>query len=177
VCLKLALLVGFAVEVAHQVTVPDLADAHARKEHDAIHAIVLRSIAFPLVATLGALLATALWGETILGLFGPAFAGAKVPLLILLACQLLRVLFGPNVSLLSVIGAQRQNAILAVIALAVLAAANVVLVPVWGVTGAALAVAAATVVWLGACAVVLSRVSGLRTDVLFLAAHAAARRR
>ncbi|MDJ0512499.1 MAG: lipopolysaccharide biosynthesis protein [Methyloceanibacter sp.] len=176
-CLKLALLVGFAVQVAHQVTVPDLADAHARKEHHAIHAIVLRSIGFPLAATLSALLVIALWGETILMLFGPEFTGAKVPLLILLACQLLRVLFGPNVSLLSVIGAQRQNAILAVIALAVLAAANIVLVPTWGVVGAALAVAVATVVWLGACAVVLSRVSGLRTDVLYLAAHAAAQRR
>ena len=32
-CLKLALLVGFAVQVAHQVVVPDLADARARKDH------------------------------------------------------------------------------------------------------------------------------------------------
>ncbi|MEM9592226.1 MAG: lipopolysaccharide biosynthesis protein [Pseudomonadota bacterium] len=176
-CLKLALLVGFAVQVAHQVAVPDLADAHARKEHSAIPTIVLRSIGFPLAATLGALLIVALRGETILMLFGPEFTSAKVPLLIMLACQLLRVLFGPNVSLLSVIGAQRQNALLAVIALAVLAGANMVLVPMWGVIGAALAVAVATVVWLGACAVVLARVSGLRTDVLHLAVRAAEQRR
>lgn len=176
-CLKLALLVGFAVQVAHQVTVPDLADAHARKEHDAIDAIVLKAILFPLVATLGALVVVALWGETILSLFGPAFTGAKVPLLILLACQLVRVFFGPNVALLSVIGAQRQNATLAVTALVVLALANLALVPPLGVVGAALAVAVATLVWLGTCAVVLSRVSGLRTDVLHLASRTARERR
>ena len=129
---------------------------------------MLRSIGFPLVATLGALLVTALGGETILSLFGPEFTSAKVPLLILLACQLVRVLFGPNVALLSVVGAQRQNAMLAIGALVVLALANLALVPSAGVVGAALAVALATIVWLSACAVVLARVSGLRTDALHL---------
>lgn len=167
-CLKLAVLVGFAVQVAHQVTVPDLADAHVRKEHGSISAIVMKSFGFPLAVTLGALVVVALWGETILGLFGPEFAGAKVPLLILLGCQLARVLFGPNVALLSVIGAQRQNATLAMISLVILALANLVLVPPFGVIGAALAVAIATLVWLGSCAVVLARLSGLRTDVLHL---------
>ena len=129
---------------------------------------MLRSIGFPLVATLGALLVTALGGETILSLFGPEFTSAKVPLLILLVCQLLRVLFGPNVALLSVVGAQRQNAMLAIGALVVLALANLALVPSAGVVGAALAVALATIVWLSACAVVLARVSGLSTDALHL---------
>lgn len=167
-CLKLALLVGFAVQVAHQVVVPDLADAHARKEHHAIHGIVFKTFGFPLAATLGALCVIALWGESILSLFGPEFTGAKLPLLILLGCQLLRVLFGPNVPLLTVLGAQRQNAILAFVSLVVLALANLALVPAHGVIGAALAVALTTVVWLGACSVVLSRISGLRTDALAL---------
>lgn len=175
-CLKLALLVGFAVQVAHQVTVPDLADAHARKQHHTINAIVRRATGFPLAVTIGALAVVAVWGETILSLFGPDFTGAKVPLLILLACQLLRVLFGPNVALLSVIGAQRQSALIAVAALVVLVLANLALVPPFGVIGAALAVVVATLVWLGATAAVLSRVSGLRTDVLHLVSNAAPER-
>ncbi|WP_141701033.1 lipopolysaccharide biosynthesis protein [Methyloceanibacter methanicus] len=171
-CLKLALLVGFAVQVAHQVVVPDLADAHARKEHAAIHGVVLKAFGFPLAVMLGAIVVVALWGETILSLFGPEFSGAKLPLLILLGSQLARVLFGPSVALLSVVGAQRENAMLAVGALVVLALANVALVPAAGVIGAALAVVLAMIVWLGACAVVLARVSGLRTDVLHLAFRA-----
>lgn len=173
-CLKLALLVGFAVQVAHQVVVPDLADAHARKEHHAIRGIVLKTFGFPLAATLGALGLVALWGDAVLSLFGPEFAGAKSPLLILLACQLLRVLFGPNVPLLTVLGAQRQSAIVACVSLAVLVLANLGLVPAHGVVGAALAVALTTAVWLGACSVVLSRIGGLRTDALLLLHRTAA---
>lgn len=167
-CLKLALLVGFAVQVAHQVVVPDLADAHARKEHGAIRDVVLKALGFPLAVTIAALVVVALWGETLLSLFGPEFTGAKVPLLILLGCQLARAIFGPNVLLLTVIGAQQQNAFLAVAALAVLAIANVVFAPVYGVFGAAIAVAIATLFWLVACSIVLVRLSGLRTDAVYL---------
>jgi O-antigen/teichoic acid export membrane protein len=77
-----------------------------------------------------------------------------------MACQFARAIFGPSVSLLTVIGAQRQNAALAVAALAVLAISNAVLAPLYGVLGAAIAVAIATLFWLVACAVVLGRVSG-----------------
>jgi O-antigen/teichoic acid export membrane protein len=175
-CLKLALLVGFAVQVAHQVVVPDLADAHARKEHGAIRDVVLKALGFPLAVTVAALIIVALWGETILALFGPEFTGAKIPLLILLGCQLARAVFGPNVPLLTVIGAQRQNAALAVAALVVLGLANVVLVPAYGVLGAALAVAIATLFWLAACSIALARLSGLRTDAIFLLVRLAERR-
>ena len=93
---------------------------------------------------------------------------AKLPLLILMACQLARALFGPSVLLLTLIGAQRQNAALAIAALVVLAGANLVLAPLYGVLGAAIAMAIATLFWLVACAIVLGPSSGLRTDALFL---------
>ena len=176
-CLKLALLVGFAVQVAHQVVVPDLADAHARKEHGVIRDVVLKALAFPLAVTIAALVVVGLWGETLLSLFGPEFAGAKIPLLILLGCQLARALFGPNVPLLTVIGAQRQNAALAVAALIVLAISNVALAPAYGVLGAAFAVAIATLFWLLATAVVLARLSGLRTDAVYLLGRLVSARR
>jgi O-antigen/teichoic acid export membrane protein len=168
VCLKLALLVGFAVQVAHQVVVPDLADAHARKDHGSMRGVLLKALAFPMGVTIAALILVALWGETLLSLFGPEFTGAKIPLLILLGCQLARAVFGPNVPLLTVIGAQKQNAVLAVAALVVLAVSNLVLAPAYGVMGAAVAVAIATVFWLLACSIVLARLRGLRTDAVYL---------
>jgi O-antigen/teichoic acid export membrane protein len=175
-CLKLALLVGFAVQVAHQVVVPDLADARARKDHDTIRDVMLRALAFPLAITLAATIITALWGEYILAIFGPEFTGAKLPLVILMGCQLVRALFGPSVPLLTVIGAQKENAALAVAALVMLGLANVVLAPLCGVLGAAIAVAIATVFWLVGCAIVLDRLSGLRTDALYLIERLAALR-
>ena len=176
-CLKLALLVGFAVQVAHQVVVPDLADAHARKEHSAIRDVLLKALGFPVAVTIAALVFVALWGETLLSLFGPEFTGAKIPLLILLGCQLVRAVFGPSVPLLTVIGAQRENALLAVSALVVLALANVILAPAYGVLGAAFAVAIATVFWLAACSLVLARLSGLRTDAVYLVGRFVATRK
>lgn len=167
-CLKLALLVGFAVQVSHQVVMPDLADARARKDEGPIRATLTRSLWFPLGVTIAATAFVALWGEHLLGLFGPEFVGAKVPLVIMMAAQFARAVFGPSVSLLMVIGAQRQNAGLAIAALAVLALSNLALAPLYGVLGAAIAVAIATLFWLAASAIVLMRASGLRTDALYL---------
>jgi O-antigen/teichoic acid export membrane protein len=167
-CLKLALLVGFAVQVSHQVVVPDLADARARKDPRAIGDAVYRGLGFPLAITIAAMIVVALWGHTILSLFGPEFTGAKVPLLILMGCQLARALFGPSVPLLTVIGAQRENAALATAALVVLACTNLVLAPLYGVLGAALAIAITTLFWLLASAITLGRLSGLRTDAVYL---------
>jgi O-antigen/teichoic acid export membrane protein len=175
-CLKLALLVGFAVQVAHQVVVPDLADARARKDHDTIRDVVLRALAFPLAITLAATIVVALWGEHILAIFGPEFTGAKLPLVILIGCQLARAMFGPSVPLLTVIGAQKENATLAVAALVVLGLGDLVLAPLYGVLGAAIAVAIATLFWLVGCAIVLDRLSGLRTDALYLIGRLAALR-
>jgi len=150
------------------VVVPDLADARARKDQGAIREALRKTLVFPALITLAALGGVGLFGETLLAIFGPEFTDAKVPLLILMACQLARALFGPSVSLLTVIGAQWHNAALAVASLVVLAIGNVVLTPLYGVLGAAIAVAVATVFWLVACAIVLGRLSGLRTDVLYL---------
>jgi O-antigen/teichoic acid export membrane protein len=176
-CLKLAVLIGFAVQVAHQVVVPDLADARARKDPAAIREALIKALSFPLAITFAATAFVALFGEHLLAVFGPEFTGAKLPLLILMACQLARAVFGPSVPLLTVVGAQKENAALAVAALVVLALANVVLAPLYGVLGASVAVAVATLFWLLASAIVLDRLSGLRTDAVSLLARLASTRR
>jgi O-antigen/teichoic acid export membrane protein len=90
--------------------------------------------------------------------------------------QLARALFGPSVQLLTVVGAQKENAALAIAALVVLVLANVVLAPLYGVLGAALAVAIGTLFWLVASAIVLDRLSGLRTDAVSLLVRLASTR-
>jgi O-antigen/teichoic acid export membrane protein len=172
-CLKLAMLIGFVVQIAHQVVVPDLSDARARKDPVAIRAALVKALAFPLAITFAATLFVALFGERLLALFGPEFRSAKFPLLILMGSQLARALFGPSVQLLTVVGAQKENAALAIAALVVLVVANVVLAPLYGVLGAALAVAIGTLFWLVASAIVLDRLSGLRTDAVSLLARLA----
>lgn len=173
-CLKLALLVGFGVQIAHQIVTPDLAEAKARKNKDAIRAAALRALAFPLAITLAAFVIVVLWGEQVLAIFGPEFTDAKLALVILMGCQVVRAMFGPNVALLTVMGAQRENAWLALTALIVLAVSAALLAPLYGVLGAAIAVVISTLFWLAASAVVLARVGGPRTDALYLFSKVAA---
>lgn len=170
VCIKIALLVGFAVQASHQIAVPDLSEAHARKDTASIHAAVLRASGFPLALTLTATVFTAFWGDHVLRLFGEEFAGAALPLTILIACQFLRAAFGPSILLISIVGAQKANSAQAVAAALILIAATAVLAPSFGVLGAAWAVVLATVYWLIASAVVLRHISGYRVDLARLVA-------
>jgi O-antigen/teichoic acid export membrane protein len=167
-CLKLALLVGFAVQVTHQVAMPDLAEAWAHKDGEALREALIKALGFPLLITLAATAGILLFGERLLAIFGPEFTDAKWPLVILMASQLARAAFGPSVSLLTIVGAQKENAALAIAALVVLALANLVLAPLYGVLGAALAVALATLFWLITTAIVLEHLGMHRTDAVSL---------
>lgn len=168
ISLKLALLVGFGVQVAHSVAAPDLADAHARRALAGADGALRRASLFPVALTAAATIAAAAGGEHILALFHPEFAQAKWALTILIFCQFLRAVAGPSVQLLTIIGAQRFNAGLCLAALMVLAASNVVLAPSLGMTGAAIAVAFSWSVWLLATGFVLWRKNGLRSDVFYV---------
>jgi len=169
ISLKLALLVGFGVQVAHTIAAPDLADAHARRSLDRARTTLRRATIFPVVLTGLATLACAAGGQYALALFHPEFASAKWALTILVFCQFLRALAGPSVQLLTIIGAQRLNALLCCVALAMLAASNTVLAPAYGVTGAAIAVALSWSVWLMLTGLMLYRHARLRSDLAFVA--------
>ena len=77
ISLKLALLVGFGVQVAHSVAAPDLADAHARRALTGAGATLRRASLFPVALTAMATLASAAAGQYLLALFHPEFAQAK----------------------------------------------------------------------------------------------------
>jgi len=168
ISLKLALLVGFGVQVAHTVAAPDLADAHARRALAGADGALRRASLFPVALTLAATIAAAAGGDHILALFHPEFAQARWALTILIFCQFLRAVAGPSVQLLTIIGAQRLNASLCLAALVLLAASNAVLAPLFGMTGAAIAVAISWSVWLVATGILLWRRNGLRSDLFYV---------
>ncbi|MGY2046990.1 lipopolysaccharide biosynthesis protein [Methylobacterium sp. JK268] len=172
-CLKLALLVGYVVQVTQQVAVPDLADARRAGDHPAMRRLVRRSILLPAAATLAALLLVLVAGEPLLALFGPEFRQGAPALAILVGSQVLRAAAGPSAHLLTLTGAQGLNARLCVLALAVLVGANLVLTPAFGVTGAACAVLASYAAWILATALTLNRLGEIRTDALSLVPRAA----
>lgn len=168
VCLKLSLLIGYFVQIAQQMAIPDLADARQRGDAEGMRRAAKRSVLLPLAMTLGAVAGCVVLGREALAVFGPEFAPASGVLLIMVLSQLGRAAAGPSAHLLTLTGAQRVNATLCVGALVVLAAATALLAPVYGPAGAAWAVSASYVGWLIATAIVLERMGEMRTDLMSL---------
>lgn len=95
------------------------------------------------LVSLGALAAFALAGPWLLKLFGPVYAHAYVPLLIIAAGQTLAALFGPAAVVAALAGVPRIPVIAMVVGTTLNAAINLLLVPRLGATGAAIATASA----------------------------------
>jgi O-antigen/teichoic acid export membrane protein len=81
----------------------------------------------------------------LLKLFGPSYASAYAPLVILASGQLLAALFGPAAMVATFIGAPRIAVWSLATGILVNASLNLVLVPTLGALGAAVATAAGTV--------------------------------
>ncbi|GJD50459.1 hypothetical protein OPKNFCMD_3198 [Methylobacterium crusticola] len=169
-CLKLALLVGYVVQVTQQMAVPDFADARLSGDREAVRRIVRRAVVLPVGVTLAALAVVLAAGEPLLGLFGPDFRAGAPALAILVGSQAMRALAGPSAHLLTLTGAQGLNARLSLAALAVLVLATLVLAPTCGVAGAAGAVVLSYAAWIGGTALALARLGEPRTDALALMA-------
>lgn len=164
-CLKLAFLIGFFVQVSQSIATPDLADALAKRSGRAGNPrLALQGMAATAL-TLAALLVCALWGTRLLAVFGPDFASGRTALLILVGAQLVRAVSGPNNAVLTLIGEQRANLILTAASLVVLATSVVILGALYGAGGAALAVLLTTSFWSAASAYILYCRHGIRVDL------------
>lgn len=168
IALKLAMLVGFAVQVVHQVIIPDLADAQAERRLGQTGDTMRKAAIFPLVFTLAALVAAMLLGDIALALFHPDFVQAHNVLVLLVGCQVLRALSGPVVQLLTTAGAQLENALICIASTLFLGLGIFVFVNSFGIIGAAYAVVVAWIFWLTLSSIALYRITGLRCDILSL---------
>jgi O-antigen/teichoic acid export membrane protein len=166
VCLKLAFLVGFVIQVVQQFAAPDIAASYLRNDTRHFHRAVANANYVCVGATIGILIGVAVVGDYVLAAFGPNFVPGHATLIILTLAQVIRALFGPNVQCLTVIGAGRRLAIVSACAVVVLVATNLLLVPRYGIFGAGIAVALTTLFWTATLAIALHRLSGLRTDIV-----------
>ena len=168
-CLKLALLVGYFVQVGQQMAVPDMVDARHAGDFPRLYRAAWRSIVSPSALTIASMVIVYFFGPVVLSVFGQDFAGGYSALLILLAAQLLRSLAGPSAHLLTLSGVQSINMGLSASAIAILFAASAMLTPKLGIDGAALAVLLTYAYWIGASAVALRRLREPSVDVVWLA--------
>jgi O-antigen/teichoic acid export membrane protein len=164
-CLKVAFLVGFTVQVAHQVLLPDMGDAIARRQGATLTRKILGASLVPLGLTVGGVLFSVLFGDRLLAVFGDQFRAAQTTLTILMVTQFVRAVAGPGPLLLTLKGAQTANAIICVASAVVLFAGNAVFATMWGAEGAAFSLLLTTMFWLSATAIMLHRIDGARADL------------
>lgn len=170
-CLKLAFLVGFFVLLTQNLATPDLADALGKRAERRTTANVGPSCLPAAAATFVALLLSILWGKEVLRLFGTDFEAGHTALVLLVAAQFVRAVFGPSNAVLTLVGEPKANLQLTAVAVGVLMAGTAALGGIFGLDGAALAVLLTMLFWSGASAYVLYRRAGVRVD-LFRGGHA-----
>ena len=140
---RLAMLTGFVLMAVNSVVAPRFAAAQTRGGglelvQTARHAALLCT-----GATLPAVLIFAMFGETLLSLFGPEFVGAYLVLIILSLGQLVNAVTGPVGYLLNMTGHHRVEAGISIGAAILNLLLCVLCIPAYGLLGAAIASAAA----------------------------------
>ena len=176
VSIKIAMIVGFGVQVAHQVILPDLSEAYARRQKEEIAGLLLRAAPFPIAFASLSFFITILFGRQALFLFGPEFGHAWAPLVLLVGCQIVRALAGPNQAILTLEGAQRLSLAICALACLVLLLGNAVLSSSYGLWGSVIATVLAYLVWILGGGLVLPMISAVRTDIVSVVMQSASRR-
>lgn len=165
VCLKLALIVEYAVSLIHELAAPDISDALVRKQSSTVDLAVARVNVMAVFAALASVIGVVIFGRLVLSMFGPDFVRAFPILLMLVVSQFIRAAFGPSMLTLIAAGAQKNVVIVFSIAIVGFALGNLVLVPMFGLIGAGAAFVVMTGFWTAALALISTRKLGLRLDI------------
>ncbi len=173
VSIKVALLLGFGIQVIHQLSLPDAADAHARGDLEAVRSIVWRANVLNTVTCVVAALVLVVVGDMILMVFGEEFVRGRVCLVVLAFSQALRAAAGPSSQMLTLVGRERDCIPVFATCLVVMAALSAALASSFGLEGAAAAVLIVTALWSFWLSAIASRKSGVPTALLGMRAVAA----
>lgn len=165
VCIKIALLLGFAIQSVHQLIMPDASETYAKGDKAAVRNIIMRGNALSLIACIGATAGIVLFGRFALSVFGPQFEQGYVCLIILALSQVYRAGAGPVSQMLNLAGEERRAVPVFATCLVLLVVAGTGLTPFFGLTGAAIAVFLVTALWTTWLSVISKRHSGVQASL------------
>jgi O-antigen/teichoic acid export membrane protein len=148
VAVQMALPVIFALQAVNMIQAPHIAHLYATGDKKRLQAMVARSSQAVLAVAACAALIVIVFGKPLIRiLFGPQYAAAHDPLVILAIGQLVNAGMGSVASLLNMTGHERDTTRIMLMAALLNLTLNFTLTPVWGMRGAATATAASLVVW------------------------------
>ncbi|MEM7463276.1 MAG: polysaccharide biosynthesis C-terminal domain-containing protein [Pseudomonadota bacterium] len=147
VCMKIAALLVFAVQVTHQILLRDASDAHRTSDKMKMQSIIGKANRIAIASSILSFLVILFFGKLLLGIFGQEFLTGYYCLLGLSLAQFIRAAFGPAIQILMITGHQRAGIPVYIGSLIVLVVCNLILVPAYGYEGAAIAVIITTLFW------------------------------
>jgi O-antigen/teichoic acid export membrane protein len=148
VAVQLATSIIFGLQIVNPIQGPHLAHIYAAGDMQAFQRVVTRTSRIVFAITVPAVCAVVLFGKPIIALvFGSAYEGAYLPLVILAAGQLVNASMGSVGSVLNMTGHERDTVRSLAAGAAVNVALNLLLTPQMGMMGAAAATSASLVTW------------------------------
>ncbi len=166
VCLKISLLVGFAIQAVHQLILRDTADALQSAELVQVRSIIRNANAVTLAGSIVSFALIYAFGSDLLGLFGEEFKAGYGCLLLLMLAQVLRAAAGPATQVLTLTGQEKHCLPVFAVSIVVLVLGNTIFVPWLGLSGAALAVLIVFIIWPFWSAYLAHRQIGIRTALV-----------
>ena len=144
---KTATMVGIAFLAANTIVGPMIAAHYARRDMAALQNFVSLATLGSFAASLVIGAAMALFHRPLLATFGPAFSQAALPLLILIAGQLVNVGAGSVGLLMVLTGHERQSMLVLGACALITSGLCFLLIPLFGIVGAAAASSLGLSIW------------------------------
>lgn len=161
-------VVVFALASANSIVAPMIAGMYAKNDMQGLQKVMTSLAKGIFIFTIPLVVFIGIMGTTILGIFGPAYQAAYVPLIILVIGQMINALSGPVGFLMGMTGHQQQSLYIFSVATVLNIVLNLILIPSHGMFGAALATGITTVLWNVAMLTFVRRRLGIDSTVLAL---------
>lgn len=142
---KMSTLVALGLSVIDYVYIPKIAALWESKKLTGLQQMIRDASRQILFITIPIVVILIVFGKWLLGLFGPAFTGSYIPLVILVCGQMVNAITGMVGGLLMMTGHQRIFLFFYFISFVVQISLNYILIPKFGIIGAAVASASAVV--------------------------------
>jgi len=146
VCFRFRVLAGFGMRTLYALLMPDIVGANAEGRHEEVARKLQRTSLISIAYGVSVMVGFWLLGDLLLMVFGEAFAAAKPILLAVSSTILVRALFGPAPSILSMSGFQVPTAVVMATCLVLSVVVSLLVYTDHGILGIALSYAGANAV-------------------------------
>ncbi len=147
VIFKIASLITFTQFAINSIAAPMYAQFHARDSVKDMAQITRQIGMLNLVFAIPLFAAIALFPEFITGMFGEEYKVGATEMIVLAAGQLVNSLCGPNMTILTMTGKERNAQAIMMVAAGANLLLNFLLIPKYGIMGAAIATSVSMVLW------------------------------